>query len=302
MLAATRRHFARQKRLLELAQADTMHAAKRGSRSAAHMIVTYQAANITLALRNIDEMLAEQGLANDPEGTVDAASLLSAPGPVALMAQATDSPAALGRLATTLVADAARTATGVGMAARRNVTVYVRSVGGACCSRCAVLSGRVYRWSDDFKRHPNCLCTMLPTTYADAYGLGEPSPEDLFHEGRITDLTRAQTQAINDGADIRQIVNATQRLGLSSQSSVIVRGERLNFTLEGTTKRGVYGGYTNPSGGYTTRDMGQRGYVKHYIERRAKQGRLTPETIYRVARNREDVIRLLKKYGYILPF
>lgn len=34
---------------------------------------------------------------------------------------------------------------------------YVRLVNPPCCSRCAILAGRFYRWSSGFDRHPHCF-------------------------------------------------------------------------------------------------------------------------------------------------
>ena len=256
------------------------------------MIVAYQAASVKLALQNIDETLAEQGLPNDPVGAVNPQALLSSPTALAHMADSTSTPYALDRLAASMVQAAAITAAGVAMAARRDVTVYVRTVGGSACARCAILSGRVYRWSTSFDRHPNCRCDMIPTTMSEVASLGEPSPMDLFKDGRITDLSRADTQAINDGGDIFQVVNShREAAGMSVQSSVI-RGVKFNFTTEGTTVRGIYGGHVAQKAGAMER---QNGYL------RAKKSRLTPETIYRVAGSREHAIELLRHYGYILP-
>lgn len=256
------------------------------------MIVRYQAASVDLALQSIDDILAEQGMANRPAGQVNTQAVLSSPQALAQMAQSVDSPAALNRLASTFVLDAGRTAAGIAMTARRDVTVYVRSVGGKACSRCAILSGRVYRWAEDFDRHPNCQCTMIPTTRSQVDSLGEPSPMDLFRNGDITDLSRADTRAINDGGDIFQVVNShREAAGMSVQSSVI-RGVRFNFTTEGTTVRGIYG-QTGPAARAMEKRPGDR-----YL--RTTKSRLTPETIYRVASDRDHAIRLLKHYGYIL--
>jgi hypothetical protein len=57
----------------------------------------------------------------------------------------------------TQVADAGRAADQVAMAARPQVTGYVRMLVGRSCSRCAILAGRHYSWRADFKRHPRCL-------------------------------------------------------------------------------------------------------------------------------------------------
>lgn len=108
------------------------------------------------------------------------------------------------------VADAARQATGVQLATRRQVSNYIRVLNPPSCQRCAILAGRVYRWSTGFLRHPRCDCIMLPAkqgAWAKAEGF-ITDPMDAFRRGEIRDLTDAQTKAINEGADIGKVVNA----------------------------------------------------------------------------------------------
>ena len=56
----------------------------------------------------------------------------------------------------TQVADAARAAAGVAITARPGIG-WVRMVNPPCCSRCAILAGRWYRWSSGFQRHSTPL-------------------------------------------------------------------------------------------------------------------------------------------------
>ena len=199
-------------------------------------------------------------------------------------------------ITTTQLADAHRIATGASMASRPGLTGYVRDVGSQCCSRCAVLAGRFYRWSSGFKRHERCNCGMVPTTSGGFDDLVD-SPYDLFEQGRITDLSKAQAKAIQDGADISQVVNirGIRIAGGSSPAS------RIRTTLSGTTRRGTYGRREiDRVGGASTRDAARRqGAVAQYRQTRAARARLTPESIYRLASDRADAIRLLKVYGYI---
>lgn len=203
-------------------------------------------------------------------------------------------------LMTTLqVADAARTATSIGSCVRPEWGGYVRYLNPPSCSRCAILAGKWFKWNQGFDRHPRCDCQHFPAEsarYAESEGfIG--NPDDAWRNGHIRDLTRVQRQALEDGADISQLINA--RRGMTTTTTI--KGTRFDFTLEGTTRRGVYGGVVAKDAGYTATDKGQRGFVKHYMERRTKRSRITPETIYRVAEDRTDAIRLLKRYGYILP-
>lgn len=105
----------------------------------------------------------------------------------------------------TQVADAGRDAASAAIVARPRVS-WVRVVSAPCCQRCAVLAGRVYRYSQGFQRHPRCNCTMLPQTVAnpDAVGL-------TIGPGDVKDLTARQRQMIADGADFNKVINDYQR-------------------------------------------------------------------------------------------
>lgn len=59
-------------------------------------------------------------------------------------------------LAREQVGAASRGASLAGIASRDNVG-YVRLVNPPCCSRCAVLSGKFFRWNTGFQRHPRCF-------------------------------------------------------------------------------------------------------------------------------------------------
>lgn len=113
----------------------------------------------------------------------------------------------LDMLVRTSVADAGRDAAMVGATVRPRVE-WVRMVNAPCCKRCAVLAGRVYRYSQAFQRHPGCDCTMIPQTVAkpDAPGLA-------IGPGDVKDLTRKERQAIADGADFNATVNASRKAG-----------------------------------------------------------------------------------------
>lgn len=203
-------------------------------------------------------------------------------------------------MAKTQIADAARVATGVGMQVHPGWGGYVRLINPPCCQNCAVLAGRVYKHSTGFDRHGKCDCIMVPVKnrrWAEAEGFVS-DPIEAFEKGWITDLSDGQINAIRDGADISQVVNSRR----GKMTTTTIKGVQFDFTLEGTTKRGIYGGYTNHGSGFTIERVGKYGYIKNQAVRRAKRSRLTPETIYRVAKDRDDAIRLLRNYGYIHPF
>lgn len=158
-----------------------------------------------------------------------------------------------------LVGDAGKSAGGVYAASRAREVGYVRYLVGASCDRCVILAGRWYRWSAGFQRHPRCDCINLPANQAAAPELVS-SPTEAFDKGLIRGLSQRQVQAIRDGADIGQVVNAK-------------RGMRMvNFA-----GRSVQ-----------TTTIGARGAI-----------RLTPESIYRLANSREEAIRLLRAHRYI---
>ena len=178
----------------------------------------------------------------------------------------------LSMMVLTEVADAGRGAAGVQIAARPRVG-YVRMLEPPSCSRCVILAGRFYRWNQGFLRHPRCDCKHIPTMVTDqdeafARGLID-DPYEAFtrmseaEQNRV--FTNAGAQAIRDGADMYQVVNA--RRGMKYRGA---------FTSEGTSKHGWAG----------------------QILRRG-QKRMTPETIYRLNPNREQAVEALRAQGYI---
>lgn len=114
---------------------------------------------------------------------------------------------ALDRLMATQVADAGRNAATVAITARPAVTGYVRMLSVPACARCAVLAGKWFRWNTGFARHPRCDCRHIPATENIAGDLRTDTKRAL-DSGKITGLTRADQAAIDDGADIGQVVNA----------------------------------------------------------------------------------------------
>lgn len=164
----------------------------------------------------------------------------------------------------TMVADAARSAASVAIAARPK-TGWIRMVNPPCCQRCAVLAGKHFKWNQGFQRHPRCDCRHIPYAESDPFDPGiNIGPED------VKDLTRVQRQAIADGADMNQVINS--RRGRSKDGMT---------TTEGATRRGVAGKALGAGRG-----------------QRAK--RLTPEGIYRTSASREEAIELLRQNGYLL--
>lgn len=164
----------------------------------------------------------------------------------------------------TQVADAGRVADQVAMTARPQVTGYVRMLVGSSCSRCAILAGRRYTWRADFNRHPACDCTAIPAREDTADDL-RTDPRRYFDSLTAAEQRRqftvAGAEAIRNGSDIAQVVNA--------RSGMYSAGGRLLTTT-------------------AARARGQAGI------------RLMPEQILREARgDRAETIRLLKRFGYL---
>lgn len=219
---------------------------------------------------------------------------------LSLAASMASGAAFLDLLVRTQVADAGRAADSVGMAARTEIAGHERVVGLPACGRCIILAGRLYRWSDHFLRHPRCDCTMQPVT-TEEWRSRRPdnNPRDLFAQMSSDQQTKAfgqaGAQAIRDGADVGQVVNA--RRGMTTATAY---GQQVRSTTEGTTRRGQFGRYRTGEDGTLqqrsdselTRQSGQR-------YRSAQTPRLMPEEIYARAEDREHAIRLLRQYGYL---
>ena len=251
--------------------------------------------------------LADQGLYEAPEAWVDPSSLAGVssrgaslgaalysaiPHTKDLIAGGMPERVALSRgrevlqmSAAAQVADAGRTAAGLDTFARPKVG-YVRMLNPPSCSRCSVLAGRFYRSNEGFRRHPRCDCVHVPTTRteaAESEGLvHDPYAyfESLSESAQDKTFGKAQAQAIRDGADLFQVVNARRGMSYAGVSSDGTRrGQKVasDFTREGTTRRALWGG-ANPKG-----------------------KRLTPDAIYAQGLPREATLDLLAKHGYLLP-
>lgn len=174
-------------------------------------------------------------------------------------------------------------AASVEIAAGPEWTNYVRVLVPPSCDRCTILAGRIYRDLEGFPRHPRCDCQHWPvTSWAEAEAAGlVTDPEVAFERGLVRGLSRADAQAIRDGADMQEIVNAkrgggTRPKGMTNTITVEAFGRTLKATTEGTTKRAAW----------------RKAHPDLPI-------RLRPESIYEHAKDRADALRLLRLYGYI---
>ena len=92
---------------------------------------------------------------------------------------------------------------------------------------------------------------MIPVTVASPDFTYDP--EALVREGKVTGLSKADRQAIADGADLGRVVNVRlKKAGLTRSGRVLQRADRL-----------------------------------------------TPEGIYQAASDRDEVLALLKRAGYV---
>lgn len=177
----------------------------------------------------------------------------------------------LDRIVTTQVSDASRDAVSVASVTRPAIEGMVRVANPPCCSRCAVLAGNWYRWSQGFDRHPGDDCTMIPGTRADSERMYRDDPrantDRLLSDSQVHDLSKADAKAIADGADPNQVINARRGMTIAGG---------LKATTEGTTRRGQFG-------------RSQRDRI-----------RLRPQAIYDLATDRDDAIRMLRQYRYII--
>jgi hypothetical protein len=169
----------------------------------------------------------------------------------------------LDRAVGTQVADAGRTAVGTAIVARRQTTGYVRQVSPGACSRCIILAGRFYHWNQGFKRHPHCTCVHIPSQ-ENLEGDVMTDPDAHFHSlsraEQDATFGKAGAQALRDGADMGQVVNA--------RSGMFVSADGFKATLSGRRALGT-------------------------------GDRLMPEAIYARAGSREEALALLRANGYI---
>jgi len=213
-----------------------------------------------------------------------------------------------------IIAETARAAESAATVQREWVEGYVRMLnpeGGkrsVPCSRCVILAGKFYLWNDGFERHPLCRCIHIPWgEKSDTDPRTNPSAlfDSLSEAEQDKAFTKAGAQAIRDGADMNQVVNARRGMAVAGHRG---SGTRL-VTSEGATRRGWYGGgYAAKKYGYeqwfkaagtTARNVGRRGAVANYTERRTNRARLMPEQIYQIAGNDHGkAIELLRQYGY----
>ncbi len=225
MLRSAAKQYVEQQQIAALGLSQARRAGGRSAVQVARVINRYQAASALLALEFVPMALSEQGISDRAVGRPVVEAMVTGAATTGLLDRV-ETDKAFDRLVLSLIQDAGRTATCVDMATRPAVTGYVRSLHAPSCSRCAILAGRVYRYSTGFQRHPRCDCLMTPTNEAVGRDL-VTDPTDMFRNGQITGLSKADTEALRAGADLGQVVNVRSRsAGLTVGSSVMERAGR----------------------------------------------------------------------------
>lgn len=100
------------------------------------------------------------------------------------------------------------------------------------------MAGKWFRSNEGFLRHPRCDCRHIPAA-EDHPGDIATDSQALFDSGQVRGLSETEKQAIQDGADPAQVVNA-QRIRKG--------GRKVGMT----TSEGGPGGRLTPDGIYRT--------------------------------------------------
>ncbi len=231
---SARRHYRFSSGLAQRAVREAQNA--RNAAQVARVVGLHQIAAAKQADPAVARMLLEQGSAPSPQALVNPLAFTTSAETLNAMLEQVEVDWQFNRLIASLVQEAGRAAEGVAAASRPRVG-HVRYLSPPSCSRCAVLAGRIYRWSDGFKRHPGCDCTMIPTTLASPDFVHDPV--SLMRQGLVTGLSKADQQAIADGADFNQVVNVrNSKAGLTTAGRVLARRGR-------PTPEGIYAAATS---------------------------------------------------------
>lgn len=277
----------------------------------------------TVATATVDPLLESQGYAGDQDTHVSTTALAGVDGtgrdalglafaaslPLAAAHDAgappeltyalwTAAARVLQLAAHTALLDTSRVAKSVELAGRPR-TGWVRMVRPPCCSRCAILAGRIYPRGGSFQRHPNCDCDSVPVADFENR-LNDPSlqgwvfdTDDYFRslseKEQAKVFTAAGARAIRNGADPIQIVNA--RRGMSTAKDRFGTSRKVSY--ESTTSRGWASRYLRSQYGATLQKRGGR-------YRQTSRPRLMPEEIYEMAGDDHNkALTLLHNNGYL---
>ncbi|WP_143109820.1 hypothetical protein [Agromyces sp. CF514] len=134
----------------------------------------------------------------------------------------------------TVLADTRRQVYSADITQRPGVAGYTRMLNTPSCSRCVMLAGRWYRWSQGFQRHPRCDCMHIPSSENRA-GDFRTDPQAYFdslsgaEQDRV--FTKHGAQAIRDGADMNRVENVRLR-GLGTETSHRKFGTPYRLTVD----------------------------------------------------------------------
>lgn len=246
------RHYLWSAGLAERATREAQRARPGGLPALARVVGLHQATAAAQATPAVALMLAEQGAPPPADAALNALAFTTSTETLGAMLEQIEVDWQFNQLVASLVQDAGRSAEQVATSMRPH-TGYVRYLSPPSCSRCAVLAGRVYRYSTGFLRHPHCDCTMVPTTRARPDFV--PDPVSLMRQGMVTGLSKADRRAVSDGADFNQVVNArSSKAGLSTPGRVLTRRGRptpegiyaASTSREDAIQRLIAAGYVHP--------------------------------------------------------
>lgn len=286
MLPSALEHYRRQQVIIAAGLVEARRASQRSPLEVAKVVTAYQIAAARDAVESLPLMLSQQGIPDTPEGPVAIAGLVGRASdgrPLeSLFAQST-SDGQLALMVATQLQDVARSAAGIGITSRPNVTGYARMLSPPSCSRCAILAGKFFKWNTGFQRHPRCDCRHIPSTEALAGDL-TTDPRAYFNSLSEADqakhFTRAGAQAIRDGADPVGVVNVRRHMEAAGDA----------FTRAPSRAPSSSASFEPP-----TLLAGLK-----FAQPASTLGRMTPEGIYGIAVDRADAIRLLRLHGYLL--
>lgn len=312
MLQSAAEHYRRQQRITAAGLAQARNVRPNGPEAVARTVTAYQIVAARDAVASVDLMLAEQRVDVTPDAIVipeSVAGTASDGRPLDTLFEQAQTDRAFDLMVATQLQDVARAAASLGIVTRDGVG-YVRMLNPPSCSRCAVLAGKWFKWNQGFQRHPLCDCRHIPARESDAGDL-TTNPNAYFDSLSTAEqdktFGKAGAQSIRDGADPSQVVNArrdmyqAQNFGVNANGIYVATNrstEGLLFTTEGTTARGVgfkslNERFKDPNGPVKTRIGGGTRFS------RATGVRMMPESIYALAKDRDDAIRLLKLNGFL---
>lgn len=222
--ASALRHYLWSAALAKRAVREARKARPSGLVAVSRVVLVHQATAASQAQPAVRRMLDEQNIDEAAEAILNSLAFTTEVESLNKMLDETSLDFEFDRLVASLIQDAGRAAEQAATAVTPKVG-FVRHLSPPSCSRCAVLAGRVYRYSESFLRHPGCDCTMTPTSLTNP--AFTPDPVEMLQRGQVTGLSKADQQAIRDGADFGQVVNVrSKRAGLTEAGQVLSRAGR----------------------------------------------------------------------------